>query len=642
MPKPTAPASLATRLLFALTLAVTLCGCSGGGSSSPPTEPPVTSTCSAGQAAQWPGACNTPVVECVAGAWDVLAVGGMPAVRYQTAHFAMRWAASDVTDAQAQAAGATLEMVWSTFMGKVGFTEPYCDTAAKHKVNIHIDPTFGLTGGSTGGRDMGMWIGPGALADHWGLAHEFTHALQVSTLGLRDSPYASWVFESHANWMAHQLDEYRDNTHCSVLLVDSPHLYYGSTRDRYCNWQFWEFVKDRFCYQAVNAIWTTAIKQGETGHETEDPMSVLARHMGWSASQLNDQFGDWAMHNANWDYRDPDGTDRGPGYRASYVDSAPDAVGDRARRLTRLDVLDAPARRYAVPPSWAPQRWGYNMVQLHPDAGAESITVDFRGVVQAAAASTAFGSLTNDPATVPAPDSDWRWGLVAVDAAGKSRYSSLQRGASGTASLCLQAGDQSLWLAVVATPSKIQQIKWDQNHASIYRYPWMVQITGAQPDGFQANAPAPSAAGHRHANGGGWVADEATVAATAYIGPQAVVLGGSVLGRARLEDHALLLSGTLKDDAVVGGISVISADTVVGGSAHVSTSFRAIGAFESGIALSGTAWLYGDVEQRGQSFASGAYTGLVDADAVGNAAFGAGLAAPPAEVTAVPDYTWRP
>ena len=37
-----------------------------------------------------------------------------------------------------------------------------------------------------------------------------------------------------------------------------PHLYYGSTRDRYCNWQFFEFLKDKHCYKAVNDMWASS------------------------------------------------------------------------------------------------------------------------------------------------------------------------------------------------------------------------------------------------------------------------------------------------------------------------------------------------------------------------------------------------
>jgi len=566
----------------------------------------------------------------------------MPAARYQTAHFALRWNGAAVTDAHAQAAGALLETAWDTYMNKVAFTEPYCDTATKYKVNVHIDPSFALHGGTTGVRDMGMWIGTGSLADRWGLAHEFAHALQGSSMGLRDSPYVGWMWESHANWMAHQLDEHRGETHCSVMLADNPHMLYGSGRDRYCNWQFWEFLKDKYCYQAVNDIWLKSRRPDDPAHLEEDPFTALARNMGWTPSQLNDVFGEWAMHNVNWDYRNLDGSDQGVVYRAQYLQSQPYQSGDRELRTTRLDPLDAANRRYAVPAAWAPQRWGYNLVRVRPDAGATSITATFRGVVQDAPASTAFGALKNDPQSVPNPDSDWRWGLVAVDASGRSRYSALQRGADGEVTFCLQAGDQSVWMVVMGTPTTIHKAKWDQNYASLYRYAWMVQFAGAQPDGFQANAPTPSTSGRWHANGGGWGASGASVASTAYVGPYAKVLGGNVSDNARIEDHAVVLSGTVNNNAVLSGLTVLRADTMVTGSAKVATTFRAIGAFETGIVLSGTAQLYGDVEERGVSLSSGAFTGLVDAGMVGNAEFGAALTQPPAEVTARVQYVWRP
>jgi hypothetical protein len=118
---------------------------------------------------------------------------------------------------------------------------------------------------------MGMWIGPPALKDRWGLAHELTHALQGSTRTMQDSPFTGWMWESHANWMTHQLPLFRDNTHCSEMLVNSPHLYLGSTRDRYCNWQIFEYLKDRLGYDGVNGIWRHAYKRGEPGYGEEDP-----------------------------------------------------------------------------------------------------------------------------------------------------------------------------------------------------------------------------------------------------------------------------------------------------------------------------------------------------------------------------------
>lgn len=565
----------------------------------------------------------------------------MPAVQYESAHFAFRWSGTTTTVAAAQNAATMLEKVWTTYMDKAGFTEPYCDTATKYKVNIHIQSDFGLSGGVTGERDMGMWIGPGVLADRWGLAHEFAHALQGSSRGMRDSQYTGWLWESHANWMAHQVDEHRGETHCSEMQVNYPHVYFGSTRNRYCNWQFWEFVKDKYCYAAVNDIWTKSLKPGQSGWRDEDPFSVLARNMGWSVAQLNDVFGQWAMHNVTWDYRNHDGSDQGSVYRSRYGSYA-DRSGDRRLRVTKLESMDVAQRRFAVPRSWAPQRWGYNLVRLYPDSGATTVKVTFRGVLQSGPANTAFSSYKNQPASVPNPDSGWRWGVVAVDANGRPRYSSLMRGSDGEVDFCLQTGDRELWMVVLAAPLTMHKVLWDQMYYTVYRYPWMAQFQGAMPEGFQPGAPNPSNSGTRHPNGGGWVATGASVASTAYVGPYASVLGGTVSGNARIEDHAVIHNGSVSGNAVVGALTQLKGNTTVRDSARVGTTFMGPGAFETGITLSGTAQVYGDLELRGVSLSKGVFYGFVDNAVSTDTTQGAARTAPVPEVTSGAAYVWRP
>jgi hypothetical protein len=566
----------------------------------------------------------------------------MPAVQLETSHFALRWKTSDVTLAAAQAAADHLEHVWAFFMGTIDFPEPYCNAATKYKVNVHIDPTFGLNGGMDGDGYMGMWISPPALADKFGMAHEFTHALQASTRGMQSSVYVGWLWESHANWMALQLPEFRNIVHCSELLVNAPHLYYGSTRDRYCNCQFWEYMKDQYGYWIVNDIWARSPKPGEAGQTTADPFTVLMVNQGWSVSELNDQFGQWAMHNVNWDYTNRDGSDQGAVYRAAYGSYEPQG-GGRSVRTTVLDPIDLANRRFAVPQAWAPQRWGYNIVRLTPDAGATSLTVTFRGVVQAESAVTGLPGLNDEPATIPKPASDWRWGVVAVDAAGRSRYSPLQRGADGEVTFALKPDDKAVFMTVVGAPTEIQKIQWDQPYYSIYRFPWMVQFAGAYPQGFEPGAAAPVTGAHRHGNGGGWVAPGATIDLTAYVGPYAKVLSGSVLGNARIEDHAVVDGGTVRGNAIISALTIVSGDTVLTDNTKAATVFMPLGFFERGIVLSGTAQVIGDVEQRaGASFSSGVYYGIVIPTDAKNPKRGSNLTAAVPEITAAPKYVWRP
>lgn len=582
---------------------------------------------------------------CVAGSWRVVATdpndranAPMP-VRHETTHFAFHWLGDLVPAAAAEAAGKHLEYVWTQFIDGIGFPEPDCGVGAKRKINVFVGADYGLTGGADGLGQLGMWIGPGGVRDRFGLAHELTHALQVGSGGLQDSPFSGWLFESHANWMTHQLPEFRSSTHCSVLSVNYPHLYYGSTRVRYCNWQFLEYMKDRFGYRAINDIWAKSPRKGDPAAATADPIEVLMRNQGWTLAQLNDAFGDWAMRNANWDYTNPDGSDQGAVYRREYG-GYEQQEGDRLLRSAVLDPVDPAQRRFAIPASAAPQRWGYNIVRLYPDAGASSVSVAFRGVVQPTAATTMLPGLNDEPATVPPPASGWRWGLVAVGADGRSRYSPMQRGAAAQTSIAVQPGDSALYMVVIGAPDAFQHLRWDQPYYSIYRYPWMAQFTGALPERYQLNAPQPVAEGRRHANGGGWVAAGATVDASAYVGPHARVLSGIVRGRARIEDHAVVMGGQVIDDAWVGALSVIRGNTIVKDNARVATTFLGLGEYEQGIVLSGTAQNIGDVEQRGGSAARGVFYGFIDPTVTADPRHGASLDAPVAEVTTPPEYRW--
>ncbi len=588
---------------------------------------------------------GSPPLPCTAGTWRSVATdpddnknASMP-LRFETEHVAFHWKGNLVSQADVEGAGRHLEYVWHQFIGKIGFPEPDCAVSAKRKVNVFIGADYGLTGGADDLGQLGMWIGPGGIRDRFGLAHELTHALQVGSGGLQDSPFSGWLFESHANWMTHQLPEFRSDTHCSVLSVNFPHLYYGSTRVRYCNWQFLEFIKDRYGYKTINDIWVRSPRKGEPGASTADPTEVLMRNLGWTVAQLNDAFGEWAMHNANWDYVNPDGTDQGAVYRSKYG-GYEQQVGDRLLRTTVLDPLDLKKRRFAVPSAWAPQRWGYNIVRLYPDAGAVSVSVAFRGVVQKAPAVRALPGLANEPETIPSPSSGWRWGLVAVGADGRSRYSPIGRGVQADTTISVRPDDSGLYMVVVGAPDEFQHIRWDQPYYSVYRYPWMAQFVGAMPERYQSGAGTTVPGGHRHVNGGGFVAKGATVSDGAFVGPNARVLAGTMQGASRLEDHAVLDGGQLLDRATVGGLSIIREDTIVRGRAHVATVFQGLGDFEHGIVLSGIAQNIGDVEQRGASAARGVFYGLVEPATISDPRHGATLNKPVAEVTAAPVYRW--
>ncbi len=151
---------------------------------------------------------------------------------------------------------------------------------------------------------------------------------------------------------------------------------------------------------------------------------------------------------------------------------------------------------------------------LVPDAGSTSITVTLRGM------------------DVIGTAEDWRWCLSEIDANNNVvAYSDIW--SPGTHTFTLASSSDKVQLIVVATPSDTTEdldsfynTKPVDKNIDRLNYPYEVQITGATPAiaTEQLNY-AKAASGHYHSNGGGWVDNTATVAATAYVGPNARVLG---------------------------------------------------------------------------------------------------------------------
>lgn len=611
-------------------------GTASGGTASDVCDPGTMDT-------EWASTCPTSKASCTSGSWTARATGSDDhPLRAESEHFALYWFTSDPdaggplqglssppTQATIDRAFDKLEELWDSYFGSpILFPEPYCDSSQKTKAAVHLDDYYPLWGGGWGSGYMGLWIGGGALNDDWGLAHEFMHGVQSTTQGFPDcGGNGCWIYESHANWMPHQV--MRDNVHCSEMLVNAPHLYYGSTRDRYCNWQFFEFLKDKHCYSAVNDMWAFEAPSGQ-----RDPWQKLMLSQGWGIEQLNDLFGEWAMHNVTWDYENPPPTsqdDQGAVYRSAYGSLAEDPGSRTARRLrlTRLEALDDDwqnNRRFVSPYYWAPQRWGYNVTRLFPDGDAGEVTVDFRGVVQEEA------------------DSGWRWGLVATDAAmTTARYSRLMKGSEGELRFCV-GEEENLFLVVVATPTEYQKIVWESAgdgaaYPSIYRYPYMMELEGAWPEGFENGTWDDCPAGTEpHEHGGGCA--PGSTPQSVYVGPYARILGGSVSGDARIEDQATVVNGTVSG-GTVGGLSLIgvtshpghaAASFNVSGSATVQATFYPLGWFGSGQSVSGTARLLGDLEYVATNKSADTYFGMVSNEWSGVASV--------SEVTSPPPYSW--
>lgn len=600
----------------------------------------------------------------------------------------------------------SLEKVYSFYIDSLGWMLPFPKSPdRKLKSNIYVfdnSVMAALYGGQDFVKDLngeygpGMWIGVGSLKDYWGTSHEFAHGLQGVAGWLGNNSHSGWMAESHANWMAHQYNP--NDAHCSEYLINYPYLYYGSTRDRYCNWQFLEHLKEEFGggnkgAHEVNRIWMESIRDGEDGRMEQTPFSAMMMVYGWSLEQLNDQFGKFAMKNATLEYAPA----KKSLYKKSYGDyefkTRRDASwGDNYRRHTRVTMLnkmDCAAGetageectdRYISPSYWAPQRWGYNLVRIYPDS-AGKVTVKFRGIVQEKPTVSGYKCFGDNidyykgktynwcnyaPDKLPDPASGWTVGLVAEGADGTPRYSEMKHGTGFNLEIETKSNDKALWLVVTATPTEMQTILWDQFYYSIYRYPYMIEVMNGAPEGYNKDFWKPSnASGYsKHANGGGLVSSKAKVAATAYVGPDAVVNGGTVSGNARIEDFAVINGGTISDNAVVRGRALVTAGKISGDAVLEDDAWLVSGTISgkakvgaisiivnttvtdnaqvygvmwavNGKKLSGTAQLRGDLENNfDKEISKGIFYGMVDNGMLGNANYGANLTTPPTDATA--------
>lgn len=625
-----------------------------------------------------------------------------------------------ISDADAQGALESLEKVFTFYTDSLGWMLPFPSSPNKKlKSNIYVFDNS-VMNALYGGQDYvkglnnefgpGMWIGVGSLKDYWGMSHEFAHGLQGVAGWMGNNSHAGWMAESHANWMAHQYNP--NDAHCSEYLINYPYLYYGSTRDRYCNWQFLEHLKEVFGggnkgAAEVNRIWMESIKDGQNGRMEQTPFTAMLMVYDWTLDDLNEQFGRFAMRNATLEYAPA----KKALYKKSYGDyefpTRRDLSGwDNYRRHTRVTMLNRmegadgaaagstaggtvggsatggvktePAR-YVVPSYWAPQRFGYNLVRIYPDS-AGKVTVKFRGIVQSQKTVNGYACFgdNNDwyngkqykwcnyaPDALPDPASQWAVGLVAEGSDGTPRYSELKIGTAGNISIDTKKDDKALWLTVTATPKEMQLVMWDQFYYSIYRYPYMIEVENGSPEGYNKDFWKPSGSGYTaHGNGGGLVSSKAKVDATVYVGPDAVVNGGTVSGNARIEDFAVVNGGTISGKAIVRGRALVSAGTIsdnaileedawlVSGTIKGNAKVGAISIIVNstiaddaqvygvmwalnGKKLSGTAQLRGDFENNfDQEIKKGVFYGMVDNGMLNNANYGANLTAPPTDATA--------
>ncbi|PUZ25384.1 multidrug transporter [Chitinophaga parva] len=456
-----------------------------------------------------------------------------------------------------QAICDTLEKIYTRYIADIKFcSDAPTKNLGKYKIIIIMNDTWG-TGGPSGWAFGGaydntigaMWVHPNATRDGGVISHELTHSLQGmisiqenTTGGGFNTDATGFFWECHANYMRTQMYPRFASDDLPRWLGTSA-FHWSSTRHHYDTFKLLFLIQQQDSIGMINNLW----KLSTAG---EHPLETYRRLKGWNQSQLNDFVYTYAAHEVTEDYT------------VNNVGAIIRAERDRLkaqephylwRQYTLLSRIDSATGHYAVPDYSAPQDYGYNVIPLYPTCSSKTVTIKFRG-------HTEVNSYAG-----------WRYGFVTEKADGTiSRYSPTYSASTGEVSFTMNSTESRIYFVVAGAPTTHTSYPWEPGYPKVRRFPYEVRIANALPEGFQSTYRSEYRVnGHAHSNGGGWVANTATVAATAYVGPKALVLGTSnISGTARIDGNAWVENATvqntvvIKDNANVWGGTYSGSETI--------------------------------------------------------------------------------
>ncbi len=528
---------------------------------------------------------------------------------YETEHFQILWGDTvynniTIDSSYLTTVEAILERSWDLHIGKLGMTAPTTsvsssyDQTTPYKVNVVLMGT-GVPeydyGWAFAGLDKHeypyLMCGPDALKFDTVVAHEFGHAVHYAQCnnGWVNNNYLGPWWEGIANWFAEQyMYEYADTvsginkTDLAVNYLRATHLTKMNGRGYYEAWPILQYLTenpDGFDNYGTNFVHTLlAYKPSSTDVMFWEVLDACNGDVS-----VYDTVGAYASHMATMDFEHKDDyNDK----IESYM-SIPTLFWQQ--RYTMLEELGE-SGEYVVPVEKTPQAMGYNIIPLDFTAGEVSVTLNAMTDVEGAG---------------------WRARLVKESSSGTTTYSDLFKEGE-TMSITASSTDE-LYLTVAATPTLDSMTRhtitgWTEAshetnmpYEDKLQYPYSVTLTGATP----MSRPTPSGTFKTHSNGGGKVATTATVASTAYVGPNAVVMGyAKVSGNAIIDDYAIVAgNATVSGNAYVGDYAVLFDRAEVTDNARVIEN----------------ACVYVDYKVSGSAVVKGSSLGLYDGSATGEA-----------------------
>lgn len=355
------------------------------------------------------------------------------------------------------------ERFFDLYANRLGFVEPGHTNTDTYKMEIYLKyQTEWLATGSGYDDTIGaLWVNPSTChpVGHT-IGHEIGHSFQYQTscdqgmthgfrYGFGENASGGCAYwESCAQWQGfkaypeQQFTDYRFPNYCRMTHYNPLH-----ETPRY---DFF-FDQDYWCYlhgeDFIGRLWRGAVKP-------EDPIEAYKRMTGIDQEQLNDEMYDRAARFASWDI--PALREYGQPY-----------IGAQAVTLTATGE-----GCWQVDSAHCPQNYGYNIVRLNVPAAGTEVGVNFTGLAG-----------TAGYRAVRVADAGWRYGLVALTAAGERIYGEAQRAADGRATLVVPEGTTHLWLVVCGAPRTHWRHPWDDDATNDEQWPYRVTFEQTNPYG---------------------------------------------------------------------------------------------------------------------------------------------------------------
>ena len=386
-------------------------------------------------------------------------------------NFVLKWGSAQApATSEMEQVMAALETSWQHQLNVMEHAHP--DGSDAYLFNVYVGDSGGCAPSAQGmggyyTRDADGWpfivLSQGVFSNpEYGqttVAHEFYHAVQDAEDSYARGSDVRWWWEATAMWVEGEVYPATENYYSFLYgyafqpqrqlnaykypetgALEEYHQYGAAIWPRYLT----ENIAD---WQIIRNSWSMA-------DENSDPVELMRADLESEFGlDLDVVFGDFAAHNATWDYEHGDNI-------VSYLDYIAESTEyEDNREVEYVRCTGTGSGLQSPPEATLPQRYGYNLIR-HADPPKGGVTFRFQG----------------DQSGSDGSDVNWQVRVV-KKMASRSRYTTmdLDELKSGEVRISTKGTEENLFLVVAA-------ISPDWNEGETFDYAYEIEVDGDCPE----------------------------------------------------------------------------------------------------------------------------------------------------------------